>query len=92
VLKCVKGGYAGKFIYMNLTPEGETIGSDPKNESLTLCIEGSGLSSQHCKIVYQKDETSSIYRYVLSDLDSETGILEYNSKVYGCVSDTTFPS
>lgn len=37
VLRCIKGIYNGKFIYLNLTLEGETFGSDP-NLDLTMLI------------------------------------------------------
>lgn len=44
VLRCVDGPFVGNFIYINLTEEGELIGSDPQSE-YTLFIENAGLSA-----------------------------------------------
>lgn len=70
VLRCIKGIFSGKFIYINLTPEGEIFGSDP-NADLTLYIENGGLSPKHAEIKYDYNEK----KYYLRDLDSERGFL-----------------
>lgn len=49
VLRCVKGIYKNKFIYLNLSEDGEIIGSEASRE-VTLQIENAGLSQKHCKI------------------------------------------
>jgi len=36
VLRCTDGPYKGNFVYINLTQEGETIGSDPLNSLVIL--------------------------------------------------------
>lgn len=55
MLRCIEGPFAGNFIYINLTEEGEIIGSDPHSEN-TLFIENAGLSAQHVKINYQLED------------------------------------
>lgn len=42
-LRCVEGPFAGNFVYLNLTEDGELIGSDP--ETNTLYIENDGISA-----------------------------------------------
>jgi len=44
VLRCIEGPFAGNFIYINLTEDGELIGSDPQLD-YTLFIENAGLSA-----------------------------------------------
>lgn len=68
ILRCVKGIFSGKFIYINLTSDGEVFGSDP-NADLTLYVENAGLSPKHADIKYDYNEK----KYYLKDLDSETG-------------------
>ena len=63
VLKCTKGVYKDRFIYINLTQQGEIIGSDI-SQNLTLLIENMGLESKHCEIKYLNKEQ----RYILKDL------------------------
>ena len=70
VLRCIKGIFKGKFIYLNLTPEGETFGSDP-NSDLTMYIENAGLSDKHAEIKYNP----TTKKYILKDLNSKTGLL-----------------
>jgi len=70
VFRCVKGIFSGKFIYINLTADGEVFGSDP-NADLTLYVENGGLSPKHADIKYEYNEK----KYYLKDLDSETGSL-----------------
>lgn len=72
VFRCIKGIYSGKFIYINLTPEGEVFGSDPEAD-LTLYIENSGLSPKHADIKYDYNEK----KYYLKDLESERGLRVY---------------
>jgi hypothetical protein len=35
VLRCIKGYFKGRYIYLNLTPDGEVIGSE-KSSAVTL--------------------------------------------------------
>ncbi len=70
MLRCIKGIFKGKFIYLNLTPEGETFGSDP-NSDLTMYIENAGLSDKHAEIKYNP----TTKKYILKDLNSKTGFL-----------------
>jgi len=66
VLRCIKGIFVGRFIYINLTEEGETFGSDP-DADLTMYIENSNLSLKHAEIKYESK------KYYLKDLNSEKG-------------------
>ena len=66
-LRCVKGIHRGKFLYMNLTPEGEMIGGDPNDPQLTLYMENSNLDDRHIQI------TPKNCCYYLKDLNSSTG-------------------
>ena len=66
VLRCTKGIFLGRFIYINLTEEGESFGSDPEAE-LTMYIENSNLSPKHAEIKYENK------KYHLRDLNSERG-------------------
>ncbi|EGR27968.1 hypothetical protein IMG5_185510 [Ichthyophthirius multifiliis] len=71
ILRCIEGPFAGNFIYLNLTEEGEVIGSDPQQD-YTLYIENAGLSPIHAKINYQQDENDE-YSYIIQDMQSEKG-------------------
>ena len=71
----MKGIFGGKFIYINLTSDGEVFGSDP-NADLTLYIENGGLSPKHADIKYDYNEK----KYYLKDLDSETGF--FSNKIW----------
>ena len=66
VLRCIKGIFIGRFIYINLTEDGETFGSDP-DADLTMYIENSGLSPKHAEIKYENK------KYNLRDTNSESG-------------------
>jgi protein phosphatase 2C family protein 2/3 len=66
VLRCIKGIFVGRFIYINLTEDGESFGSDPEAD-LTMYIENSGLSPKHAEIKYENK------KYYLKDLNSEKG-------------------
>jgi serine/threonine protein phosphatase PrpC len=66
-LKCLKGIHRGKFMYMNLTPDGEIIGGDPNDTSLTLFMENSNLDNRHVQI------SPKNCGYYLKDLNSSTG-------------------
>jgi hypothetical protein len=68
VLRCTKGIFKGKFIYLNLTSDGETFGSDPEAD-LTMYIENAGLSPKHAEIKYNPKEK----KYYLRDLGSDSG-------------------
>lgn len=66
VLRCIKGIFVGRFIYINLTEDGESFGSDPDGD-LTMYVENSGLSLRHAEIKYENK------KYYLKDLNSEKG-------------------
>jgi len=66
VLRCIKGIFVGRFIFINLTEEGETFGSEAEGD-LTMYIENSGLSPKHAEIKYEGK------KYYLKDLNSERG-------------------
>ena len=38
-LKCINGAHKNRFIYINLTPEGEIIGNDLANPQVTLAVD-----------------------------------------------------
>lgn len=50
-IRCLKGIHRGKFFYINLTADGELIGGDPNDASLTLYMENSNLDNKHIQIV-----------------------------------------
>ena len=66
-LRCIKGPHKNRFVYINLTPEGEVIGGDPKDESLTLYIENSNLDDRHAQVFFKNGV------YYAKDLGSSTG-------------------
>lgn len=66
-LRCIRGVHKSKFLYMNLTPEGELIGSDPNDPSLTVFMENSNLDSKHIQIIPKNGG------YYVKDLKSSTG-------------------
>ena len=66
-IRCLKGIHRGKFFYINLTPEGELIGGDPSDPSLSLFMENSNLDNRHIQI------NSLNCLYFLKDLNSSTG-------------------
>ena len=87
LLRCTDGIFQGKFLYINMTPDGEVFGSgDPEiNEDITMYIEEADLSLRHASILYtdkngqtyMEDESGEIDeyngRYILKDCDSELG-------------------
>jgi pSer/pThr/pTyr-binding forkhead associated (FHA) protein len=68
MLRCLNGTYKNRFIFINLTQIGETIGRDPL-QNLTLCIDEPSLSPKHAEIKYNPIDK----KYILKDCDSETG-------------------
>lgn len=64
-LKCVTGPHKNSFIYINLTPEGEILGSDDKEA--TLYVENANLQPKHCQITCKNG------LYTVKDLNSQTG-------------------
>lgn len=46
-IRCLKGIHRGKFFFINLTSDGEIIGGDPNDPSLTLYMENSNLDNRH---------------------------------------------
>lgn len=72
-LKCLNGSHKNKFIYINMTEDGEIIGSKP-SERVTLSIENSGLDNEHFQILYREGI------YYLKDLNSSSGTwLKFNN-------------
>lgn len=66
-LRCVKGTHKDNFVFLNLTPEGEVIGSDSEDKSITLFIENANLDKKHAQIIPKQG------KYFLRDLNSSTG-------------------
>jgi FHA domain len=64
-LKCLSGPHKNKFVYINLTPEGEIIGSDP--QEATLYIESDEIYPKHAHITCRNGT------YFLKDLSSKIG-------------------
>ena len=69
VLKCISKQYKNRYVYINVSNDGDGIGNDDDN---TLCIKDVGLSSKHAHIqvrngYYYLKDTSSFggvwYRY-----------------------------
>ena len=50
VLRCMQGIYKGMFVYINLTENGEIIGSSVHD--CTLCLDDCDLLPKHCQIKY----------------------------------------
>mmetsp|Transcript_59309 Transcript_59309/g.109627 ORF Transcript_59309/g.109627 Transcript_59309/m.109627 type:complete len:648 (-) Transcript_59309:36-1979(-) len=69
VVKCTEGLFAGRFIYINRTPQGELFGSDRGSSDITMYIENANLSPVHAEIKFN-DQT---YQYFLRDLGSVDG-------------------
>lgn len=69
VVKCTEGLFAGRFIYVNRTPQGELFGSDKGCKDITMYIENANLSPKHTEIKFN-DQT---YQYFLRDYASEDG-------------------
>ena len=64
-LKCTSGAHKNKFIFINLTPEGELIGSS--EEKATLFIENANLKEKHTQIIHSNGS------YFVKDLSGTTG-------------------
>lgn len=75
-LRCIRGIHKSKFLYLNLTPEGELIGSNPNDPSLTVYMENSNLDSRHAQI------TPKNGGYYIKDLNSSTGTYIRQGKLY----------
>jgi len=69
VVKCTEGLFAGRFIYVNRTPQGELFGSDKGSKDVTMYIENANLSPKHAEIKFN----SQTYQYFLRDADSADG-------------------
>ena len=63
VLHCTSGLFKGRFLYVNRTAQGEVIGSDKNDKSITLYVENANLLPRHAKIVFNNDT----FQYFLSD-------------------------
>jgi hypothetical protein len=51
LLKCTEGIFEGKFFYINMTPEGEVIGS-VGDQTVSMHIENASLSPAHAEIKF----------------------------------------
>ena len=78
VLRCQKGLYDGRFLYINLSEEGEKIGSDPDLD-LTLFAEKADLSPLHAEIHFNNLSK----KYYLRNISNEEGLITNNKKELG---------
>eukprot|EP00928_Gymnodinium_smaydae_P017725 TRINITY_DN16779_c0_g1_i1.p1 TRINITY_DN16779_c0_g1~~TRINITY_DN16779_c0_g1_i1.p1 ORF type:complete len:669 (+),score=115.56 TRINITY_DN16779_c0_g1_i1:108-2114(+) len=69
VIKCTQGLFAGRFIYVNRTPQGELFGSDKGSKDITMYIENANLSPKHAEIKFNEQT----YQYFLRDFASSNG-------------------
>jgi len=69
VVKCTEGLFAGRFIYVNRTPQGELFGSDKGSKDVTMYVENANLSPKHAEIKFN----SQTYQYFLRDSGSADG-------------------
>eukprot|EP00421_Protoceratium_reticulatum_P027266 CAMPEP_0168472316 /NCGR_PEP_ID=MMETSP0228-20121227/59735_1 /TAXON_ID=133427 /ORGANISM="Protoceratium reticulatum, Strain CCCM 535 (=CCMP 1889)" /LENGTH=159 /DNA_ID=CAMNT_0008488253 /DNA_START=56 /DNA_END=532 /DNA_ORIENTATION=- len=69
VVKCTEGLFAGRFIYVNRTPQGELFGSDKDSKDVTMYIENASLSPKHAEIKFN----SQTCQYFLRDSASTDG-------------------
>jgi len=69
VVKCTEGLFAGRFIYVNRTQQGELFGSDKGSEDVTMYIENAKLSPKHAEIKFN----CQTYQYFLRDSASVDG-------------------
>lgn len=69
VIKCTEGLFAGRFIYVNRTPQGELFGSDGSCKDITMYIEHANLSPKHAEIKFNHQT----YQYFLRDVASVDG-------------------
>ncbi|CAE7458062.1 unnamed protein product [Symbiodinium natans] len=69
VARCVQGLFAGRFIYINRTPQGELFGSDRSSNSVTMYIENAGLAPSHAEIKFNVGTC----QYFLRDAGSDDG-------------------
>eukprot|EP00421_Protoceratium_reticulatum_P046957 CAMPEP_0168442644 /NCGR_PEP_ID=MMETSP0228-20121227/44118_1 /TAXON_ID=133427 /ORGANISM="Protoceratium reticulatum, Strain CCCM 535 (=CCMP 1889)" /LENGTH=588 /DNA_ID=CAMNT_0008457019 /DNA_START=56 /DNA_END=1819 /DNA_ORIENTATION=- len=69
VVKCTEGLFAGRFIYVNRTPQGELFGSDKGSTDVTMYIENASLSPKHAEIKFN----AQTYQYFLRDAASSDG-------------------
>eukprot|EP00913_Durusdinium_trenchii_P008546 g8025.t1 len=66
VARCVQGLFAGRFIYINRTSQGELFGSDRNSNAVTMYIENAGLSPSHAEIKF----VAATCQYFLTDAGS----------------------
>mmetsp|Transcript_5756 Transcript_5756/g.10369 ORF Transcript_5756/g.10369 Transcript_5756/m.10369 type:complete len:656 (-) Transcript_5756:126-2093(-) len=69
VARCTQGLFAGRFIYINRTPQGELFGSDRASSDVTMYIENAGLSPSHAEIKFN----ATTCQYFLRDAGSVDG-------------------
>mmetsp|Transcript_13908 Transcript_13908/g.33601 ORF Transcript_13908/g.33601 Transcript_13908/m.33601 type:complete len:606 (+) Transcript_13908:97-1914(+) len=69
VIRCTKGLFCGRFLYVNRTPAGELFGSDQNARDITMYIESAKVSPRHAEIKFKGDT----FQYFLRDVGSETG-------------------
>ncbi|CAK9090373.1 Probable protein phosphatase 2C 3 (PP2C 3) [Durusdinium trenchii] len=64
-----EGLFAGRFIYINRTSQGELFGSDRNSNAVTMYIENAGLSPSHAEIKF----VAATCQYFLTDAGSVDG-------------------
>lgn len=57
------GIFKGRFCYLNITEEGEVIGSDQENKDISLLIDRGNVSKLHASIKFINDS-----KFELKDL------------------------
>ena len=66
VIKCIDGIYTGRFLHINQSSKKEVFGcSEEPASGVTVCIEGAGLSDNHCEVQLKEP-----YIYTLRDSNS----------------------
>lgn len=65
-LKSLEGSHKSRFIYVNMTEDGEVVGNAP-SPKVTLAVENAELDNQHAQVVYRSGT------YYLRDLNSSSG-------------------
>ena len=82
-IRCLTGSHKNRFVYVNLTDDGEIVGGLP-GDRVTLAVENADIDDEHVQIVYR----SGIY--YLRDLSSTTGTwLKYGNPMLVAIEDKT---
>mmetsp|Transcript_43988 Transcript_43988/g.99390 ORF Transcript_43988/g.99390 Transcript_43988/m.99390 type:complete len:647 (+) Transcript_43988:87-2027(+) len=69
IVKCTEGLFAGRFIYVSRSAQGELFGSDKGSKDVTMYIENAELSPKHAEIKFN----SQSCQYFLKDSVSTGG-------------------